>query len=279
MEERMNARVARRPFFCTVVFAAAFFTAAAFPLAAQDEADGGVAGGSDSGITGDTDGGYQQEDGDEYPSEDGDTYPYEDDDSYPYEDDGSYPYEDEEGDENADMPVLPVWDGVPLSGYTRGDKTFNISLGILPPLFFTSASGKTLDNHVKLGGTGSLSYNYFLNSRMFIGGILQGSFSQTLGKNFLYMIPIGATFGYQFLLHRFEFPLSVTIGGATVQYLTFNGYWLFIKPQASGFFRFNSDWSFGLNIAWWITPQWTKVSEKNATGHFMEITLSARYHF
>jgi hypothetical protein len=258
----MNAPVARGVFFWTLIFIAAFFTVAAFPLAAQDEADGGV--------TGDADSGYQQEDGDGYPPE------Y--DNGYPYEDDGSYPYDDGEGDENADLPALPVWDGIPFSGYTRGDKTFNISLGILPSLFFTS-SGKTLDNHIKLGGAGSLSYNYFLNSRMFIGGVLQGSFSQTLGKNFLYMIPIGATFGYQFVLRRFEFPLSVTVGGVTVQYLTFNGYWLFIKPQASGFFRFNSDWSFGLNIAWWFAPQWTKVPEKNASGHFLEVTLSARYHF
>jgi hypothetical protein len=267
MEECMNARVARGTFFWTIVFAVAFFAAAAFPLAAQDEADGGIAE--------DSDGGYQQEDDGGYQPEDDDYYPYEDD--YPYEED--YPYEDEEGDENADLPALSVWDSVPLTGYTRGDKTFNISLGILPSLFFTSASGNTLDNHVKLGGTGSLSYNYFLNSRMFVGGVLQGSFSQTLGKNFLYMIPIGAIVGYQFVLRRFEFPLSVTLGGVTVQYLTFNGYWLFIKPQASGFFRFNSDWSFGLNVAWWLVPQWTKLPGKDATGNFMEVTLSARYHF
>jgi hypothetical protein len=182
-------------------------------------------------------------------------------------------------DENAGIPIMSDWGGMPLSGYTRGDQTFNISLGILLPLFFTSASGNVLENKLSIGGIGSLAYNYFLNSHIFLGGILAGSFSQTLGKNFLYMIPIAFTAGYQFIVNRFEFPLSLTVGGITEQYLTYNGYWLFIKPQASGFFRFNNEWSFGINAAWWLAPQWTNTPEKNAVGNFMEITFSARYHF
>jgi hypothetical protein len=248
MAEYMKVRGTRGTFFWTMIFSAVLFVAGVFPASAQDGTD----------VTGDSDDGE---------------YQYDD----PYEDD--YPDEGGEGDENAGLPALPAWDGMPLTGYTRGDKTFNISLGILPPLFFTSASGKTLDNNVMLGGMGSLAYNYFFNSRMFVGGVLHGSFSQTLGKNFLYLIPIGGTIGWQYLLSRFEFPLSVTIGGMTVQYLTFNGYWFFIKPQASGFFRFNSDWSFGLNVAWWLIPQQTNTPEKDATGNFLEITLAARYHF
>ncbi|MDR0409868.1 MAG: hypothetical protein LBH18_05665 [Spirochaetaceae bacterium] len=182
-------------------------------------------------------------------------------------------------DENTGIPIASNWDGIPLSGYTRGDQTFNISLGVLLPLFFTSSSGKTLENNLSVGGTGSLAYTYFISSRLFLGGILSGSFSQTLGKNFLYMIPVGLTVGYQFVISRFEFPISLTIGGMTEQYLTYDGYWLFLKPQVSGFFRFNSDWSFGLNAAWWFAPQWTNTPERDAVGNFMEITLSARYHF
>ncbi|MDR0383136.1 MAG: hypothetical protein LBH50_04035 [Spirochaetaceae bacterium] len=262
----MNGRVARR-----IILAAALFGAAVFPLAAQDEdAPGNIE-------TPGNDSPYESEDGSRYEN-DGDD-PYENGSDGQYEDDDDNMYEGEDGDGNATLPTLPAWDGVPLTGYTRGDQTFNISLGILVPLFFVSSSGRTLDNNLHLGGTGSLSYNYFLNSRIYIGGSLQGSFSQTLGKNFLYMIPIGATLGYQFVFRRFEFPLSVTVGGVTVQYLTYNGYWFFLKPQASGFFRFNSDWSFGLNLAWWFTPQSTNTPEKNATGHFFEVTLSARYHF
>ncbi|MDR2802785.1 MAG: hypothetical protein LBB22_00660 [Treponema sp.] len=197
------------------------------------------------------------------------------------EDDGSYEeIEDEEEDGNAGLPIVSDWDGISLSGYTRGDQIFNISLGIMLPLFFTSSnSGGLINNNFSIGGIGSLSYSYFLNSHLFLGGSLYGSFFQTLGKNFLYLIPVGFTVGYQFVLNRFEFPLSITIGGMTQQYLTFNGYWPFLKPQASGFFRFNSDWSFGLNVSWLFAPQWSNIPEKDAVGNFLEITLSARYHF
>jgi hypothetical protein len=246
----MNKRHARNIFFLTLIFAATVF-----PSAAQE---------SDANDTGDTAEALEpiENDGDYYEDED-----------IADEDDS----EDEDG--NASLPITTDWAGLPLTGYTRGDQTFTISLGMLFPLFFVSKSGDLLDNKISLGGAGSLAYNYFLNSHLFIGGILEGSFSQTLGKNFLYLIPIGFTAGYQFVLRRFEFPFSLTIGGMTEQYLTYNGYWIFFKPQASTFFRFNSDWSFGLNAAWWIVPQWTNDPERNATGNFFELTLCARYHF
>jgi hypothetical protein len=199
-----------------------------------------------------------------------------------FEEDGADSEESGEEDEegvNANLPITTDWGVMPLSGYTRGDQTFNISLGVLLPLFFTANSGGTLDNKLLVGGVGSLAYNYFLDPRFFIGGILQGSFAQTIGENFLYLIPIGVTVGYQVVLNRFEFPFSLTAGGMTQQYLTYNGYWPFLKSQASGFFRFNSDWSFGLNAAWWIVPQWTNTPNRDAVGNFLELTLAARYHF
>jgi hypothetical protein len=182
------------------------------------------------------------------------------------------------GDENADLPITSEWGGMPLTGYTRGDKLFNINAGIIVPLFFLSASGDLMLNKLYAGGILSLAYHYFLNSNLFFGAILQWSFAQTLGENFLYLVPIGVTLGYQFVVNRFEFPVSITLGGMSEQYLTYNGYWPFLKPQAACFFRFNSNWSFGMNTAWFLVPQWSNTPEKNATGNFMEITLSARYH-
>lgn len=254
--------IGRRFFFAALIF----LMAAVF---AEAQADGEAAGGTEGtvGIEGadDTEGAVGIEAADET------------------EEDGADGEADENGEDeegvNANLPITTDWGVMPLSGYTRGDQTFNISLGVLLPLFFTANSGGTLDNKLLVGGVGSLAYNYFLDPRFFIGGILQGSFAQTIGKNFLYLIPIGVTVGYQVVLNRFEFPFSLTAGGMTQQYLTYNGYWPFLKPQASGFFRFNSDWSFGLNAAWWIVPQWTNTPDRDAAGNFLELTLAARYHF
>ncbi|GMO38342.1 MAG: hypothetical protein Ta2F_14570 [Termitinemataceae bacterium] len=187
-------------------------------------------------------------------------------------------------------PIISTWTDGKMSLYTKGDQLFWINLGVLLPLFITDIGkidgvktdtyGDKLEKNIKLGGAGSLSYSYFLNSHVYIGAELQGSFSVTKARKFLYMVPIALKAGYQFLAGRFEFPISLAIGGCTQTYDNENNlYSMFFKPQASAFFRFNPEWSFGLNADWWIVPQITKQSEHNAVGHFFEISLAARYHF
>jgi hypothetical protein len=104
-------------------------------------------------------------------------------------------------------------------------------------------------------------------------------FASTLRENTLFIIPIGVRVGYQFILKRFEFPLALTLGLAPQRYLDLGYAGFFMKPSVSAFFRFNPDWSFGLNSAWWWVPEWTREKDKNVDGHFVDITISARYHF
>jgi hypothetical protein len=174
------------------------------------------------------------------------------------------------------LPADPDWPDVIPDLYSRGDKVFGISLGPLVSLFFIGDSG-VLDNNVgPVGGTLSLSYTFFLNSHVFLGGELQGMFTPTVAENMLFMVPMGLRIGYQFVLGRFEIPLSLMAGFAPQIYLEKDYGGLFIKPAASLFWRFNPDWSFGLNAAWWWVPEWTA---RTVYGNFLELTLSARYHF
>jgi hypothetical protein len=185
---------------------------------------------------------------------------------------------EEEEPGSGEIPIESDWSVLNLSVYDRGDQTFNISLGIIfPTVFFND--GDVINNKIFLGGTGSLSYNYFFNSHFFVGGELSGMFATTKGQNTVFIIPIGVRVGYQFILGRFEFPLVLMIGGAPQKFLDDDYFGLFVKPSASAFFRFNSDWSFGLNTAWWWVPQWTSDPDTTVYGNFLEITLSARYHF
>jgi hypothetical protein len=193
---------------------------------------------------------------------------------------------EEDNEEENRSPIISTWTADNMSLYTRGDQLFWINIGILIPLFVTDNKGDKMERNIKLGGAGSLAYSYFLNSHLYLGAELQGSFSVTKARKFMYMVPIAVKVGYQFLVSRFEFPLSVAIGGCSQTYdNTNNIYSMFIKPQASAFFRFNPEWSFGLNVEWWVVPQITKDENKkrtpqyDATGHFMEISLAARYHF
>jgi hypothetical protein len=188
----------------------------------------------------------------------------------------------EDGGENDTPGAPPIesdWDDLIVPElYARGDKTFNISLGIILPTVFTGDALEDNPHNVKLGGMGSLAFNYFLGAHLFLGGELGGMFASTRGENMLYIVPFGIRVGYQFVFKRFEFPLTLMVGGAPQKYLDKGYFGLIIKPGAAGFFRFNPDWSFGLNVNWWMVPEWPK-NGKNVLGNFLEITLSARYHF
>jgi hypothetical protein len=192
---------------------------------------------------------------------------------YPEDD---YP-EDEYPEEEPDD-----WVGFVSGLYSLGDKTFNISLGVVIPTVFTDSQGDTLFSgpaNILVGGTGSIGYNYFLGPQVFVGGEVQGMFAKTLSEHMFYMVPITARVGYQFVINRFEFPLTLGLGIAPTRYQEDAYVGFFLKPTGSVFFRFNPDWSFGLNAAWWWSPQWTDKSSTDVYGNFMEITLSARYHF
>jgi hypothetical protein len=178
--------------------------------------------------------------------------------------------QDSEGGGGGDeLPIDSDWPDKLPDLYSRGDKIFGISVG---PLF------SLLENVGPVGGTLSLSYTYFLDSHLYVGGELQGMFTPTKGENILYIVPVGGRVGYQFLLGRFEIPLALTLGFAVQKYLEMDYFGFFMKPAASFFWRFNPDWSFGLNAAWWWVPQWPKHG-RDEYGNFIEVSLSARYHF
>ena len=195
----------------------------------------------------------------------------------------SLPAQEEAPDEQLPPPIESEWIHESERVYSAGDRTFSISLGMLFPTYF----GGEIENNnhnLRLGGTGSLAFNYFLSPNIFVGGEVAGSFSATRGGNMLYMIPFGARVGYQFVFRRFEFPLSVLVGAAPQMKLEERYFGLVVKPGVAAFWRFNPDWSFGLSTVWWFVPQWPKIQEgdnvrRSVYGNFIDLTLSARYHF
>ena len=186
----------------------------------------------------------------------------------------------QEEDPDESMPESPPmesdWNDYQATMYTRGDKNFTITLGTVIPTYFSGIDEQ--GSGLKIGGTGTLAFNYFLSPHFFLGGEICGMFSGTRGKKMYYVIPFGIRAGYQFILRRFEFPLSLMVGAAPQKYLSEGYFGLVLKPGASVFWRFNADWTFGLNTIWWFLPQWPKNGQ-NANGNFLELTLSARYNF
>ncbi len=176
------------------------------------------------------------------------------------------------------LPIESDWSKVKIATYSRGDQTFVIAMGPLVPLFYYNSAGIQKTN-INTGGTGYLNYNYFFTSHFSLGGEIGGSFSSTIGANMLYLVPFGIRLGYQFVLNRFEFPLALTIGAANQGYLDKGYFGLILKPSAAVYWRFNPDWSFGLNADWWWLPQWFSDPVQTMYGNFLGLTLAARYHF
>jgi len=194
-------------------------------------------------------------------------------------------------------PDIDIWDGYNTDLYTRGDQTFIISLGIGFPLAFVSThagsdgitswrAGDLRPNKVEppIGGTGALSYSYYFSSLFFLGGEVSLLFLPTLGDHVVYITSIGVRTGTQFVLGRFEFPISATLGITIQTHSALDsekGYFgFYMKAGASAFFRATHEWSFGLSTNYCWYPQWIKNDpSKNVDGHFIDLLLCARYHF
>jgi len=175
-----------------------------------------------------------------------------------------------------ELPDHDEWVDIESAPYSPGDRNFVITLGVVFPLYFSGIDNN--EHGISIGGFGSLGLNYFVTSNIFLGAELSGMFAGTRGGNMLYIVPFGVRVGYQFWYRRFEFPVSILIGAAPQKYLEKGYFGFIIKPGVSAFWRFNPDWSFGLNAVWWFVPQWPE-NGRNSFGNFLELTLSARYHF
>jgi hypothetical protein len=181
--------------------------------------------------------------------------------------------------EEEDITLETDWSKIDQQ-YTRGDRLFNISLGLEFPLFFVSEGEfLAMQGQMKLGGTGSLAYDQFLSPHLAIGGEVGGIFTRTIGKNVYYAVPIGFRISYQFVLSPFEFPLTFSLGIVPQKMLDLGYFGPFAKFQGGAFWRFNADWSFGLTASWLFIPQFNSAPEQTIYGNFSGLTLSARYHF
>jgi hypothetical protein len=173
-----------------------------------------------------------------------------------------------------------IWDTYTPERYRAGDMHLNITAGTIIPMLFTGPGMDGHDHNISIGGMGSLAFSYFFTPNWFFGGELRGMFAGTGAGNNLFIVTIGPYVGYQFTLGRFEFPIRLMTGISPQTYVTYEYFGWIINPGASVFFRYNTEWSFGLNFQWWMLPQWPEKGNNLGFvfGNFLEISLTVRYH-
>lgn len=171
--------------------------------------------------------------------------------------------------------------------YELGDQYFTIRLGTLVPLFFQNPmeGGEINSTNLRLGGSGALSWQGYLNERWSIGGELAGTFNNSVNQRTLFMVPITARLSYNISRWPFEFPLHVSAGGA-FQSLEGDTYFgPIVKPGAGAWWNATGEWAFGLNMEYWWVPQFYRGAddrpdaEDTRFGNFLDITVGARYSF
>ncbi len=103
-------------------------------------------------------------------------------------------------------------------------------------------------------------------------------FSQSPNANPLLMLPLIAGI-YVFTAYPFEIPLTMGVGMNIVKYVAMTTIDLLLRPGASGLWIYNSSWSFGVNLNWWFDMQFAPTAEDSRIGNFLEVSLTALYHF
>jgi hypothetical protein len=184
--------------------------------------------------------------------------------------------------EDGTLPTRPEEDVV-VDTYTLGDQLLTINLGLFTPLFFASEEKGVQSTNLTLGGVGSLRWSSYLNNNISVGAEVAGSFSFSPNRRALYILPITARGTYYFRAYPWEFPLSLQAGMSISRLEEKTKIDPILKPGASVYWNHNAQWAFGLNAVYWWIPQIYRGPEPPASdtrfGNFLELTLSALYHF
>jgi hypothetical protein len=179
-------------------------------------------------------------------------------------------------------PLFAADSGNVPSQYTLGDQTMSINAGLMIPLFLLPTGTVLLAGsppHLSLGGVGSLSWAAYIAPRIRIGAEIGGSFTFDPNLNALLMLPILVKGTYVFSLYPFEIPVTLSTGMNILSYVDQHYIDFVVRPGASLYYIFNSSWSFGVNLNYWIDMQFSSTAGQSRTGNFLETSLSALYHY
>jgi hypothetical protein len=171
--------------------------------------------------------------------------------------------------------------------YTQGEQLFSLNAGAVFPLFTLNLSPAAAEpavvalDAVKVGVAGALKWGTFVADNLLVGAELSGMFSLTANRT-LSMVPLSATAAYYFLAYPFEFPVYLNAG------LSFNSlgdYFVVtpsVKPGFGAYWNMDGEWAFGLNFDYWFMPDIyfnEEFADQSRIGNFLQISLSAVYHF
>jgi len=169
-----------------------------------------------------------------------------------------------------------------LSDHELGDQTLSINAGLFVPLPFLDGNGTSFPPNQSLGGAGALQWNAYLNAFFRLG--LEIGISFTFGPNVTTLLMVPFTLKATWVLNydRFEFPLSLGVGADIIKFGSGDilNVALIAKPGVAAYYRYDSNLSFGLNVAWWWNLEFPTPDNPLAImANSLEIAPALFYHF
>ncbi len=166
-----------------------------------------------------------------------------------------------------------------VNPFLPGEQTIGLAAGLQIPAFLLPSEGGGIGN-LKLGGSFSFSYQYFIARGLGIGGNIAGAFNPTIGGLWLFTAPLGFTAAYWWAKLPFEFSLLGEAGGYLMRYNNYGMIDPFAKAGCGAYWRATPSWSIGLQAYFWFVPEihYGGSSDLSAYAGFVETSLAAVYH-
>ena len=174
----------------------------------------------------------------------------------------------------------------PMQLNESGDQFIRLAIMMTCPLNFGGSFPLYRTGQMNTGGSGAIGYHRFLTSWFALGLDISFGYNPTLGNNVFTYVPIILNMTFEPTLGKFEFTMTVGVGGSLETYLSrsyFPGFT--VKADAGVFYRVAPGWSFGIEGDFMYMPQWYSSGNSeyknhgNDYGNFLSFGLAARYHF
>lgn len=171
--------------------------------------------------------------------------------------------------------AIPVF-----SQFEKGDILFSLSAGTALGLgFYNPTTGSFDPANLKPSFTILLALQRFITPNIVLGGEIAGYFFATINDRQFFLAPLGARIGYAFDLNPFFIIPTVSLGAAIMRLNDMGHIDPYIKTGAVFGWSPSQEVCYTIHADLMTIPQFYSDSTQNRTGLFLDLIISATYHF
>jgi hypothetical protein len=162
--------------------------------------------------------------------------------------------------------------------FLKGAQTISLAGGSTIPLFELGNPATSITNLMP-GFAFGISYQYFIERGIAIGGTLSGAFNQTKAERSLFTSPLTFRFALWTAKLPFEFFGAAEAGLFIMRLDTKGTFGPFLKLGGGALWKAPNGWSLGLQSNYWLVPELHfEDADLTRVVNHLEIGLCAVYY-